>query len=209
MIGCEWTSVRVLSVPAIPPAERGSPGGLGYWLATSSRMVPLSRRSCEHSRQRRPSGCQLGHHGHVSIPIRFFSAPDDAGGAEALDRDPGSVQETMIRDRFLASSAMTEWETILTGRSPEGHAQAAPPLVVADDRPRSASKILAASPGLRAALAAADQSRLAGAARQWAGQYGAQHGNFEVSEVEKIFCEMSRLARMADAEQAGVYFWMR
>jgi hypothetical protein len=42
----------------------------------------------------------------------------------------------------------------------------------------------------------------------WA-SYGGQHGNFEVSEVEKILREMSRLARMADAEQAGVYFWMR
>jgi hypothetical protein len=107
----------------------------------------------------------------VSIPIRFLSAPDDAGAAEALDRDPESVQETMIRDRFLASSAMTEWESILTGRSREGHARAAPPLVVADDRPRSSSKILAASPELRAALAAADHSRLTEAAHQWVGQY--------------------------------------
>jgi hypothetical protein len=145
----------------------------------------------------------------VSIPIRFFSAPDDAGAVEALDRDPGSVQETMIRDRFLASSAMTEWESILTGRSREGHVQAAAPLVVADDRPRSSSKILAASPELRAALAAADHSRLTEAARQWVGQYGGQHGDFEVSDVRKILHEMSRLARMADTEQAGVYFWMR
>jgi hypothetical protein len=115
----------------------------------------------------------------------------------------------MIRDRFLAEAAMTEWESIFTGRGIEGHVQAAPPLVVADDRPRSGSKILAASPEPRAALAAADHSSLAGAARQWVGQYGGQHGNFEVSEVEKILREMSRLARMADAEQAGVYFWMR
>jgi hypothetical protein len=145
----------------------------------------------------------------MSIPIRFFSAPDDTSAAEALGRDPESAQETMVRGHFLASSAMTEWETILTGRSPEGHAQAARLRVVADDRPRSSSKIFAAPPGLRVALATADRARLAEVAHQWMDQYGGQHGNLEPSDVRTILYEMSRLARMADAEREGVYFWLR
>jgi hypothetical protein len=115
----------------------------------------------------------------------------------------------MMRDRFLSSSAMTEWQSILTGRSPEDHAQAPRPRIVADDRPRSSSKIFAAPPELRAALAAADHAGLADVADQWMDQYGAQHGNFELSDVREILYEMSRMARMADAEGEGVYFWMR
>jgi hypothetical protein len=145
----------------------------------------------------------------MSIPIRFFSTSDDTSAAEVLGRDPESAQETMVRGHFLVSSAMTEWETILTGRSPEGHAQAAAPRVVADDRPRSSSKVFAAPPGLRVALATADHARLTEVAQQWMDQYGGQHGNFEPSDVRTILYEMSRLARMADAEREGVYFWMR
>jgi hypothetical protein len=145
----------------------------------------------------------------MSIPIRFFSTADDTSAAEVLDRDPESAQETMVRDHFLVSSAMTEWETILTGRGPEGHAQAAPPRVVADDRPRSRSKVFAAPPGLRVALATADHARLTEVAQQWTDQYGGRHGNFEPRDVRTILYEMSRLARMADAEREGVYFWMR
>ena len=145
----------------------------------------------------------------MSIPIRFFGTADDTSAAEVLGRDPESAQETMVRDHFLVSSALTEWETILTGRSPEGHAQAARPRVVADDRPRSSSKVFAAPPGLRVALATADHARLTEVAQQWMDQYGGQHGNFEPSDVRTILYEMSRLARMADAEREGVYFWMR
>jgi hypothetical protein len=50
----------------------------------------------------------LRHYGQVTIPIRFFSTLDDTSAAEALDRDPESVSETAMRDRFLARSAMTE-----------------------------------------------------------------------------------------------------
>jgi hypothetical protein len=155
-----------------------------------------------------PLRALLIHYGQVSIPIRFFSAPDDASAAEALDRDPESVTETAVRDRFLASSAMIEWETILTGRGSEDHARAARPRVVADDRPRSSSKIFAASPELRAALAAADPERITEVARQWMDEYGAQHGSFVPGEVCRILYEMSGLARSADAERVGVYFWM-
>jgi hypothetical protein len=143
----------------------------------------------------------------VSIPIRFFSAPDDASAAEALDRDPESAAETEMRGRFLGSSALLEWETILTGRGPQAPA-AASPLVVADDRPRSSSKIFAASPELRAALATADLGRLTEVADQWMEQYGGRHGSFEPGEVRRILYEMSGLARSADAERVGVYFWM-
>jgi len=68
----------------------------------------------------------------VSIPIRFFSTSDDTSAAGALERDPGSASETMMRDRLLSSSAMSEWESILTCRSPEDHAQAPRPHIVAD-----------------------------------------------------------------------------
>jgi len=145
----------------------------------------------------------------MSIPIRFFSAPDDTSAAEVLGRDAESARETMVRDHFLASSAVTEWETLLTGQGPEGQAQVARLRVVADDRPRSSSKIFAAPPGLRAALAAADHSRLTEVARQWMDQYSGQYGNFDPGDVRTILFEMSQLARMADAEQEGVYFWMR
>jgi hypothetical protein len=37
----------------------------------------------------------------------------------------------------------------LNRRSPEGHAQASHPRVIADDRPRSGSKIFAVPPALR------------------------------------------------------------
>jgi hypothetical protein len=126
----------------------------------------------------------------VSIPIRFFSAPDDASAAEALDRDPESAAETTVRSRFLESSVLLEWETILTGRDPKGQAQTSR-LVVADDRPRSSSKIFAASPELRAALAAADLERLSEVADQWVEQYGGRHGSFEAGEVS--------IARLRDA----------
>jgi hypothetical protein len=151
----------------------------------------------------------------VSVYIRFFSAADDADAASCLDSEPGSVSgtvsasETMTRDRFLASSALAEWESILTGPSPEGHAQAAPPRVVADDRPRSSSKIFAAPLGLRAALAAADRASLTEAAHQWVDRYGEQYGNFDPGEVSHILCELSWLAKSAGAEGEGVYLWMR
>jgi hypothetical protein len=112
-----------------------------------------------------------------------------------------------VRSGFLASSALLEWETILTGRDPKGQAQTSR-LVVADDRPRSSSKIFAASAELRAALAAADLGRLSEVADQWVEQYGGRHGSFEAGEVRKILYEMSGLARSADAERVGVYFWM-
>jgi hypothetical protein len=145
----------------------------------------------------------------VSIPLRFFSTSDDASAAEALGRDPESVMETAARDRFLPSSAMTEWETLLTGRGPEGHAHAPRPRVVADDWPRSSSKIFLASPELRVALAAADHGSLTETADQWICQYGVHYGSFDPAEVRKILYEMSGLVRSANAERAGVYFWMR
>jgi len=151
----------------------------------------------------------------VGIFIRFFSASDDADAAQCLDNEPGSVSgtvsasEAMMRDRFLASSVLAEWETILTGPGAGDHGQAAAPRVVADDRPRSGSKILAPPPRLRAALAAADRARLAEVAHQWVDQYGEQYGNFEPDEVSHILCELSWLARTADAEGEGVHLWMR
>ena len=111
-----------------------------------------------------------------------------------------------MRDRFLTYSALAEWESILTGLSPEGAAQ---PRIVADDRPRSSSKIFAAPPGLRAALAMADRARITEAAYQWVDQYSEQYGNFEPGEVSFILHELSELARAADAEGEGVYVWMR
>jgi hypothetical protein len=85
----------------------------------------------------------------------------------AVARDLGSASEITMRDRFLSSSAMAEWQSILTGQSPEDHAQAPRPRIVADDRPRFSSKIFAAPPGLRAALASADHARLTDVADQW------------------------------------------
>jgi hypothetical protein len=96
---------------------------------------------------------------------------------------------------------------ILTGQDPKDPAEVSS-LVVADDQPRSSSKIFAASPELRAALAAADLGRLTEVADQWMEQYGGKHGSFEPGEVRKILYEMSGLARSADAERVGVYFWM-
>lgn len=169
-------------------------------MQASNGSVPVSDRDY-------PSVAFLRDYGQVSIPIRFFSAPDDASAAEVLDRDPESVTETAVRSRFLGSSALLEWETILTGRDPKAQAQASR-LIVADDRPRSSSKIFAASPELRAALAAADRERLTEVADQWMEQYGGSHGSFEPGEVRKILYEMSGLVRSADAERVGVYFWM-
>jgi hypothetical protein len=40
-------------------------------------------------------------------------------------------------------------------------------------------------------------------------QYGEQYGNVEPGEVSHILCELSWLAKSADAERAGVYPWMR
>jgi hypothetical protein len=91
-----------------------------------------------------------------------------------------------MRDRFLPSSALAEWESILTGRSPEGAAQ---PRIAADDWARSSSKIFAAPPGLRAALAAADHARITETAYRWVDQYGANYGSLEPGEVDLILYE--------------------
>lgn len=145
-----------------------------------------------------------GHYWLVSIPIRFFSAAD-ADAAQCLDRDRASAFETTMRDRFLPSSALAEWESILTGRPPEGIAQ---PRIVADDRPRSSSsKIFAAPPRLRAALAIADRATIIAAAHQSVNQYGERYGHFEPGEVSLILNEPCGLAKAADAEGEGVYVW--
>jgi hypothetical protein len=107
---------------------------------------------------------------------------------------------------FPPSSALTEWESILTGRSPEGAAQ---PQIIADDRPHSNSKIFAAPPGLRAALATADRAKIIEAAHQWVDQHGERYGTFDPGEVSLILYELSELARAADADGEGVYVWMR
>jgi hypothetical protein len=143
----------------------------------------------------------------MTIHARIFTAPDDTGAAQVLGNGRDSVPETetQIRDQFLASSALTEWESTLTGRSPEDAAHAARPRVAADDRPDSGSKIFAAPPGLRAALAAADRAKLTETAQQWVDQYG----NIEPGEVSQVLCGLSELAKSADAAREELYFWMR
>lgn len=157
-----------------------------------------------------PPDDRLRHHATVSIIIKYFTAPDDASAAKALHGGPDeSVFETMGCGNFLADSAMTEWETLLTGRSPEEHENAEWPRVVADDGPDSGIQVFAASPELQNALAAANRETLAEVAQQWADQYSEDYGGtFEPDTAAEILYELSELSRSANSRKHTLYCWM-
>lgn len=147
----------------------------------------------------------------MSIIVEFFAAADDASAAEVLYGGPEvSGYETVSCGNFIASFAMTEWESLLTHRSPEDHENAEDPrIVAADGDPDDPTvSVFAASPFLQNALASADEERLTEVAHVWAAQYSEEWGLFEPDTAARILFELADLARSANAERHTVYCWM-
>jgi hypothetical protein len=133
----------------------------------------------------------------VSTIVEFFIAPGDAAAAAAADHGPDGVYEAARYGNFSPGIAMGEWESAFGIAGDDG------PRTVAD----SSSFILAASASLQAALAAANDERLAEVAVRWAELRADDGEEIHPEFASDILSEMASLARTAAERGHRLYCW--
>ncbi len=141
------------------------------------------------------------------IIVEFFAAPDDRAAAGVVDGGPEGRFEMAQYGNFIPDLAMMEWEVIFTGGSLDGVLASGGPRIVADPGRGSGPAVIAAPVALAAALAAADERRLAEAGERWA-QLGAEDGE-EIDPVtaSELLSEVAGLARIAAQRGHQLYCW--
>ncbi|MGR3873002.1 hypothetical protein ACUXZZ_31150 [Streptomyces graminifolii] len=130
----------------------------------------------------------------MSIIITFFAAPNHEAAAEVAEGGPGGVFESLSYGNFDAEEALIEWEGIFTGRSFEELVAADVPEVVADPGDEEGPMLLAVSPALQDALAAADRARLVEVSQLWVQERAADGEVFDQDIATRILSDLARLA---------------
>lgn len=129
--------------------------------------------------------------------VEFFIAPGDDAAAAVADHGPDGVYEAAQYGNFSPDIAMGEWE-IAFG-------------IVGDGGPRTVTEgssfVLAASASLQAALAAANDERLAEVAVRWAELRADDGEEIHPEFASDILSEMASLARTAAERGHRLYCW--
>jgi hypothetical protein len=133
----------------------------------------------------------------VSTIVEFFIAPGDDAAAAVADHGPDGVYEAARYGNFSPDIAMGEWESAF------GIVRVDGPRTVAD----GSSFVLAASASLQAALAAANDERLAEAAVRWAELRADDGEEIHPEFASNILSEMASLARTAAERGHRLYCW--
>ncbi|WP_433471270.1 hypothetical protein [Saccharomonospora azurea] len=131
----------------------------------------------------------------MSTVIRFFVAPSHEAAAAVVDCGPDRAFESLSYGNFDAGEALTEWESIFTGRSFEGLVAADEPEAVTGSDDGDGPVVFAASEALRDALAAADQAQLGEVSQLWVQKRAADGETFDQEIATEILSELARLAR--------------
>lgn len=142
----------------------------------------------------------------MSIIIHFFAAPDDHAAASVTDTGPGRRFGTVQHGNFVPDLALMEWEVILTGGSFEGVLAGGGPRLVACPGQGSAA-VIAFTAALTAALAAADEDRLAEAGEQWAQLRAGDGEEFDPVMAGELLSEVATLASSAAGRGHQMYCW--
>lgn len=140
----------------------------------------------------------------MSTVIDFFVAPDDTSAATALEVRPGPAHESLSVGNFDVEEAVVEWECLLVGGTFADLVDAGEPRTVAE-RDEDECLVFALSPRLRAALAAAEESRLRDLALSWV-EWRARDGEvFDPEIAHGIVGDLAALAGRAGRHELGVY----
>ncbi|MFI7546398.1 hypothetical protein [Actinoplanes sp. NPDC049599] len=132
----------------------------------------------------------------MSSIIRFFVAPDDEAAATVVDGDPENTFESVTYGNFDADLALLEWDSLLTGRAFDDLLLASASGVITDED--DGALIVAASPELQEALAAASEAELERVARLWADERAAEGETVDPELAHEILTELARLSRTTE-----------
>ena len=143
----------------------------------------------------------------MSIIITLFVAPNHEAAAAVAEGGPGGVFESLSYGNFDAEEALIEWESIFTGRSFDELVAADEPEVVADPGDDKGPMLLAVSPALQDALAAADQARLVEVSQLWVQERAADGEVFDQDIATQILSDLARLAHGLRGRDHRLYCW--
>ncbi|MFD8593474.1 hypothetical protein ACFV1L_00550 [Kitasatospora sp. NPDC059646] len=143
----------------------------------------------------------------MSVIVTFFAAPDDASAAAALVAGPEPACDSVDFGSFDPEEAVVQWECLLAGGSAEALADAGEPRTVAEEDD-GGCLVLALSPRLSAALAAAGPAALRDAAVAWS-RLLAEDGRAVGEDVAgEILSEVAALAARSGEGGSSVYCWI-
>ncbi|MEU6632754.1 hypothetical protein ABZ905_31410 [Streptomyces parvus] len=143
----------------------------------------------------------------MSIIVKFFVAPDDRAAALALRDGPGEACESLSLGNFDPMGAVTEWQSLLTGRTVEDVVEAGEPRVLGVEE-GGGCFVFAISSDLSAALADAERPTLRDVADSWA-QLRAEEGETIDGEIaDGIMGDVAALTGSARRQGQSVYCWV-
>ncbi|MGQ5640317.1 MULTISPECIES: hypothetical protein [unclassified Streptomyces] len=144
----------------------------------------------------------------MSIVIKLFVAPDHEAAAAVAEGGPDGVFESLTFGNFDVEEALTEWESIFTGRSFEEVLEDDVPETVADPHDGKGPLVLAVSRTLRHALCTADEHRLAEVSRLWVAERAADGEVFDTGIAVWILSGLANLAPAVREGDENLYCWV-
>ncbi|MFJ5231171.1 hypothetical protein ACIQBJ_14905 [Kitasatospora sp. NPDC088391] len=138
----------------------------------------------------------------MSVIVEFFAAPDDASAALAAPTGPGRALPARRFGNFDAEGAILEWESALTGDTVEALIEADEPRWLTDPD-NSGCLVLALSPRLTTALAAAAPAQL----DRTVGAWTAEDPDLAPETAAEILTEVAALATTAHHNGDSLYCW--
>ena len=134
----------------------------------------------------------------MSSIVEFFIAPGDDAAAAVAGHGPEGVTEVARYGNFDPVTTTSEWESSFGIARDDG------PLIIAGvGRPL----VLAVPASLPAALAAADEERLAAAATRWVEDSADDSEEIHPEFASDMLNEIANLARTATHRGHQLYYW--
>jgi hypothetical protein len=144
----------------------------------------------------------------VSSIVKYFVAPDDESTAAVVDDGPDDSWDVRRYGNFDALTAMTEWESILTGRTFDevldgGGGSRFLGTAEHDDGPL----LFAASPELQRALAEATPASLNELGQRWGQDRAAEGEDIDQELIAELLADVADLAGIAGTDRLLCCWW--